>query len=88
MYQQNARTFWQAYPQQIFYEESGFTKRKKLKKLTTTFNVAFLPPRNCKASYLMQVLRKWRNKLILKSTITSNIWYENFIFNSLRKSKY
>ena len=30
MYQQNARTFWQAYPQQIFYEESGSTKRKKL----------------------------------------------------------
>ena len=30
MYQQNARTFWQADPQQILDEESGFTKKKKL----------------------------------------------------------
>ena len=30
MSQQNAGTFWQADPQQIVDEESGFTKRKKL----------------------------------------------------------
>ena len=84
MYQQNAGTFWQADPQQIFHEEVVLLKGRIFKNWQQNSTLPF----SRQTSYLMQVLRKWRNKLILKSTITSNIWYENFIFNPLQEPKY